>query len=139
MSLCILFRFPGRFRVPANAASSLAGETGGDANRFRLQNVVVTTVGGGDGAALPRWWTWIPDQQLVSMIFGLRVALRNAAGQDLMKGDVELAPFSYVWSRGVEDRPVVITTIAGTKSFAPFSCKLTSLLSRLPPAPCGGF
>ncbi|MBX3745785.1 MAG: hypothetical protein KF833_10805 [Verrucomicrobiae bacterium] len=40
-----------------------------------------------------------PQQQLVSMIFGLEIRLANAAGQTLLRGRFRPAPFTDIWGR----------------------------------------
>lgn len=90
------------------------------ANRFRLLDVQVTSAVGADGVSLAPGGDPVlslslvsrdgrsaakmvdldPDQQLVSMIFGLTVALTDSAGRVVMQATVEPAPFSDIWSRG---------------------------------------
>jgi len=90
------------------------------ANRFKLKNVRVTGAVGAngvvlraesdgvlgmsvisvDGASTAKMVDLDPDQQLVSMIYGLTVVVTNGAGQDVLRGVVEPAPFSDIWSRG---------------------------------------
>ncbi|MCU7549856.1 hypothetical protein OCK74_12060 [Chitinophagaceae bacterium LB-8] len=41
-----------------------------------------------------------PDQQLVSMIFGLRISLTNDDGDELLAGIMDPAPFTEIWQRG---------------------------------------
>ncbi|HEX2682941.1 MAG TPA: hypothetical protein VHL77_03355, partial [Ferruginibacter sp.] len=41
-----------------------------------------------------------PDQQLVSMIFGLRISLTNEDGDELLAGIMDPAPFTEIWQRG---------------------------------------
>jgi len=90
------------------------------ANLFKLRNVKVTSAIGADGMPLAagndpvlglafvsrdgrsaaKMVDLDPDQQLVSMIYGLTVALTDSAGHVLMQGTLEPAPFSDIWSRG---------------------------------------
>jgi hypothetical protein len=42
-----------------------------------------------------------PDQQLVSTIFGLRLALMDDAGRIAFEGSFEPAPFTDIWRRGL--------------------------------------
>lgn len=102
----------------ANSANGWWNPEG--ANLFKLLNVVVTSAIGLDGLPLAAGSDPVltlklesrdgrsaakmvdldPDQQLVSMIFGLTVALVDELGRTLMLGTVEPAPFSDIWSRG---------------------------------------
>jgi hypothetical protein len=83
---------------------------------FRFENVTVRGAVGGDGQAVTgdpvvgmRFITHglVPaklvdldtDQQMVSTIFGLQVALVDGVGNVLVEGEMEPAPFTDIWRR----------------------------------------
>lgn len=46
-----------------------------------------------------------PEQQMVSTIFGMRLALRTAQGQPVFAGDFAPAPFADIWVRFPKGQP----------------------------------
>jgi hypothetical protein len=76
---------------PAAAASATAG---GDP-------VLTALVADSDRAAPAKMVDLDPEQQIVSMIFGLEVRVVNAAGGTLLSGQFEPAPFIDIWDRGL--------------------------------------
>jgi hypothetical protein len=85
---------------------------------FRFENVTVRSAIGADGGAVTgdpvvglRFVTrgitpaklvdLDPDQQLVSQIFGMQIALVDGAGIALLQGAMEPVAFTDIWRRGV--------------------------------------
>jgi hypothetical protein len=90
---------------PAGAAAgSPAGTTAVPGTRDG-DPVLSARVADTDGSAPAKMVDLDPEQQMVSMIFGLEVRLVSAAGATLLRGRFEPAAFTDIWDRGLGPGP----------------------------------
>ncbi len=93
--------------------------------------VLTLSVADSDNTAPAKLVDLDPQQQMVSMIFGLKIRLANATGQTLMRGEFAPAAFTDLWSKiqgsqggdmalGTMWQSVITVTEWGNLSASPF-------------------
>jgi hypothetical protein len=82
------------FLADGSPAAAAAATGGGDP-------VLTALVADSDRAAPAKMVDLDPEQQMVSMIFGLQVRIVSAAGGTLLAGQFEPAAFIDIWDRGL--------------------------------------
>jgi hypothetical protein len=97
------------------ADGSTAGRTAGS-GAVDGDPVLSARVADTDGSAPAKIVDLDPEQQMVSMIFGLEVRIVSAAGATLLSGRFEPAAFTDIWDRGLGPEPAGAGTNGGPPS-----------------------
>ena len=91
--------------TPAGSTASTPTGTIADSGTLNGDPVLSARVADTDGSAPAKIVDLDPEQQMVSMIFGLEVRIVSAAGATLLSGRFEPAAFTDIWDRGLGAEP----------------------------------